>query len=282
MKSFPVALATHYAQPTTTLASCIRITRRDATVIGYTSLDRPLVVDGVSYEPGCLLSSIASSAGMNVDNLELTVVPTDAEAGLRADLLAGKWDGAQFLIFVLDWTNPAGGIDEVKAGTLGEVAPNRDGFVVELRSIEQALQQQIGDVTQKTCRYRLGDARCRVNLTSWTHTAAVTAVTSRSVFTAASLAQAADYFTEGELRFLSGANAGFARKIKSSASGGALTLSIAAPYDVAAGDTLQLIAGCRKRHLEDCKTKFSNILNFGGEPHLAGIDALTSSPKGGV
>jgi hypothetical protein len=50
------------------------------------------------------------------------------------------------------------------------------------------------------------------------------------------------------------------------------------PYAIQIGDTFSAVAGCQKRLAEDCGTKFSNVVNFGGEPHLPGIDALTSPP----
>jgi uncharacterized phage protein (TIGR02218 family) len=52
------------------------------------------------------------------------------------------------------------------------------------------------------------------------------------------------------------------------------TLSLPMLSAISAGHTFSVIAGCQKR-LEDCRDKFSNVLNFQGEPHLPGIDQLT-------
>ena len=56
-----------------TLATCMKITRVDGTVFGFTTYDKPLVVDGVTYEPGASFnpSDIASSNNMEVDNLSV-------------------------------------------------------------------------------------------------------------------------------------------------------------------------------------------------------------------
>jgi uncharacterized phage protein (TIGR02218 family) len=55
---------------------------------------------------------------------------------------------------------------------------------------------------------------------------------------------------------------------------GTITLRMAFLYPLAVGDTYNLTAGCGKRFIEDCKTKFNNALNFRGEPHLPGMDQI--------
>ena len=57
-----------------------------------------------------------------------------------------------------------------------------------------------------------------------------------------------------------------------------VTLVLAMPAAVQVGDTFSIVAGCRKR-LEDCRDKFDNVLNFRGEPHRPGVDALTAAPE---
>lgn len=280
MKTFGAGLAAHYALATTTLARCIEITRADAAVYRYTDAQRDLVVGGNTYlaGPGLVVGDIASSAGLAVDNLELTITPDDA-AITRADILAGRWDGAAFSIFEVNYLDTTGGVNILRTGTFGEIRLERSRFVVELRGLAQALQQPVGAVTSKTCRYRLGDADCTVNLAPFTHTGSVSSVTSAQVFTASALAQAADYYVEGTITFTSGPNAGITRKVKAFSAGKQFTCSLPFPYAVSVGNTFSAVAGCQKRHVEDCATKFSNILNFGGEPHIPGVDALTAAPE---
>lgn len=280
MKTFDAGLAAHYALATTTLARCIEITRADGAVYRYTDAQRDLTVGADTYlaGPGLVVGDIASAAGLAVDNLELTITPDDA-AITRADILAGFWDGAAFSIFETNYLDTAGGINILRTGTFGEIRLERSRFVVELRGLAQALQQPVGDVTSKTCRYRLGDDRCTVDLAPFTHTGTVTSVTSAQVFTASALGQAADYYVEGTITFTSGLNDGITRKVRAFSSGKQFTTSLPFPYAVAVSDTFSAVAGCQKRHAEDCETKFSNILNFGGEPHIPGIDALTAPPE---
>ena len=53
----------------------------------------------------------------------------------------------------------------------------------------------------------------------------------------------------------------------------AITLQEAFPFEVEVGDTALVEAGC-DRTLETCRTKFANVVNFQGEPHIPGVDQI--------
>lgn len=275
-KVIPIALANHYAGETTTICACIKVTRKDGVILGFTSLDREVVVSGQTYKPSFDLSAIATSETLNVDNLELTVLP-DEEMVTSEDLRAGRWTGAEFVVFEVNYNAPGDGINILKRGTAGETKQNRGKFTIEFRGLTQALQPPQGKVTQKTCRARLGDELCRVDLDPWTETGIeVVAVMSRQVFSDGFVSGAEDIYSEGLITFETGANAGITQKIKGFDSG-TYTMSLPFPFDIQDGDFFTVVAGCRKRLTEDCRDKFDNVLNFQGVPHLPGIDRLTAS-----
>lgn len=280
MKALPGALATHVALGTTTLAYGLQITRSDAAVYAFTSAAENAILSGVTYQsaPGLDISSISLSAGAAVDNMELTTLD-DASVFTRADVLGGLWRNAAFVIVRYNTASPSDGVETLMAGTLGEIHYRRNSLTVELRGLQQFLQQPIGSVSSKTCRARLGDSMCTKALGPLTFAATVTSVTSNQIFTATALTQAADYFGEGILTWTSGPSINLSQKVKTHDTGGVLTLSMAMFQTVAIGHTFNVIAGCRKRMAEDCITKFSNVLNFQGEPHLPGVDAVTKPPK---
>lgn len=289
MKTFTTALNAHYESGSTTLAVCLEVARADGLVYRFTSHDRDLLIGGHSYTagPGLELSDLATSSGLAPDNLELRILYAD-DAITRDDLLAGRWDNASYRLFEVDYTQPDAGSNVLSAGTTGEVRIAReDGFTIELRSIKQALQKPVGIVTQKTCRNRLGDNRCGVGLGPFTFTGvAVTSVTSQRVFASSGLSSGspthpADYFTEGLVTFTTGGNAGTSRKIKAYTVGGQIECLAPFTFAVEVGDEFTVVAGCRKR-LADCRDKFDNVLNFNGEPHLPGTDALTALPDAGA
>ncbi len=279
-RTVPANLASHYAGGDTTLAWGLKITRTDAQVFGFTSHQRDVTISSVLYKagPGLDVQSLVSSAGYAVDNTELTIIHDDDETFTRADILAGRWDGAEFELFVFNWAAPADGRDVVFTGNLGQVKPRRGAYVVELRGLQHYLNQPIGSVSTKTCRARLGDSLCRVNLAAFTVTGTLTGVTSQQVFTDTARTEADEWFAEGVLTFTGGNNTGLSYRVRSYAAD-TFTLAVAPVLPVQAGDTYSVHAGCRKRLAEDCVAKFSNALNFQGEPHRPTVDEITASPE---
>ena len=100
----------------------------------------------------------------------------------------------------------------------------------------------------------------------------VDTVTSRQVFISNSMTQAAGYFSSGEVEWLTGANAGRRMEIKEF-SNKQFTLVLPMPNNIAAGDTFNAIAGCDKT-FNTCFSKFSNAVNFRGEPYVPGMDKM--------
>lgn len=283
MKPIASALAAHYATGSTTVAFCLRIQRTDGQVYRFTSWDRDVTVVGENYlsAPGLDISGIAFSVGLAPDNLELRVLYA-SDAITRADLLAGRWSGAAFSLFEVNARDTSGGINLLLTGETGEAKlTDGEGFTIELRSLKQALQRPCGSITQKTCRARLGDSRCGVDLAD--HTAADTVGTvyaARRLFSGTSVFAPDGAFQAGELTFTSGPNAGVVREIKTFF-GGIYELALPMPFDIEPGHAFSAVAGCQGRLEQDCRDRFDNVLNFQGEPHLVGTDALTATPTPG-
>lgn len=275
MKSISGNLATHLAGEVTTLATCWRVTRTDAQVFRFTDHVQDLVVDAQTYlaASGYTASAVVSSADLAVDNLDLEGV-LDAATITEPDLLAGVWDYAQIETFRANYLVPADGVLWMRKGRLGQISLRRSTFVAELRGLAQALQQTIGEVYAPGCRADLGDARCGVNLASFTFTGTVTAVTSRSVFADTVRTEASGYFDFGKLTWTSGANNGRSMEVKSWVLGSKLfTLALPMVGTVAIGDGYSVHAGCQKRIYADCRDKFANIARFRGEPFVPGEEA---------
>ena len=277
VKTLPPALAAHVATRSTSMAMAIKITRTDGAVFGFTTHDVADTVGGVLYscDPGLDSTDIETAAGAAVGNLELTTLH-DGTVFTTADVLGGVWRNAAFVIFRYNWAAPADGIDILMAGTLGEFTLLQNTVVAELRDLRQYLQQAVGDASSKTCRARLGDARCKKVLTAFTVTGALTSVTSKQAFRDSARTEALDWFNEGEITFLTGANRGISAKVKAYAANGTFTLALPLVAPLAIGDTYRAIAGCRKRLEEDCLGKYDNVLNFIGEPHRQGVNSLTA------
>lgn len=292
MKQIPAALQAHYDSGGTSVAHAIVIQRTDGQLYGFTSHDLPFVLDVTPWglgsaalefdaKQGLTASNLVSTSGFAVDNMELTTLD-DGSLFQRDEVLAGVWRNAQWRIFRYRWDvavpTIANDVETLHRGTVGEITLNAATIKVELRGLKQLLQQSVGEVSTKTCRNRLGDGRCRVDLAPWTHAGVITAVTDKRTFAASGLTQAADYYGEGVITFTNGANKGLSQKVRTHAAGGVFTLVLPMVMTVAVGDQFTAVAGCRKRLMEDCKAKFGNVLNFRGEPHRPTTDELTKSP----
>lgn len=279
--SVSAQLEAHLQGTTTTTCRLWKVTRADLQVFGYTDNVVDVLYLGVTYKAsvGGNLTSIESKGDMSVDNMDIETVFTDGGI-TENDLYAGLWNAAQVDVMLVNYLDLTMGHMLLKRGRIGDVQARGGKFLAELRGLSQTLQQSVGEVYSPTCRADLGDARCGVNLASFTVTGTITSVTSRTVFADSARAEATEYFEGGKFTFTSGACNGLHMEVRRFVNPGAFTLALSMPRTFAVGDTYSVHAGCKKRIIEDCKTKFNNVINFRGEPYLPGLDAIMK--PGGV
>lgn len=286
-RTIPPALQSHLEGDGLTLATCVRLARRDGTVLGFTTSAEPLTIQGLTYEAvgGIDSTAMKQSVGGGVDNLDITGLlrTTNLLSSPRiteSDLRAGRYDAADVLVFLVNFLDVSAGKIVLLRGNLGEIRLRDGAYSAEVRSLTQRCSQQIGDVTSATCRVkRLGDGQCGVNLAGFTVAGSVSAVVaapapgSPSALQFAGVGADDGFFTYGLVKFTSGSNAGIEREIKShtllSGSVAQIVLQEAFPLPVVAGDAALLTAGC-DRTFGICGSKFANTLRFRGEPHLPG------------
>ena len=102
--SLPANLFAHLSTGVTTLCRCWRLTRADGRVHGFTDHDGDLGFDGTLFHAGAGLSArtLEQTTGLAVDNSEALGVLSDV--GVReADILAGRFDGAEVLCWRVNW-----------------------------------------------------------------------------------------------------------------------------------------------------------------------------------
>jgi len=274
MRATPVALAAHTALGTTTLATCWRVTLQNGTVYGFTDHDRPLTVSGVKYEAGTgfLPSAIQTQSRLAVDNQSMQGF-LNSDSIAADDLAAGVWDYAEVLVFSVNWRNVAQGIDIKERGRLGEVSLQRGTFTAEFRGLANAYSQAVSPVYQPACRAQLGNAQCGVALAGWTVSGTLASVSADGLtLSDPARGEAPDYFTGGKITLLDGPSAGLSMEIKTSAPG-SVVLQMQLPRSAEAGNAYSLHAGCDKT-FGTCIARFTNGVNFRGEPHVPGMDQL--------
>lgn len=274
MKAITPALKAEYANGSKTLARCWRFERKDGEVFTVTTCAHNLLINGELYlsRDGVNPTAIENQADASVPNSEINGT-LNTDFATEEDIVGGLWDGASVLIFEVNYRELSQGILILQSGTLGDVSVGRQAFKAEVRGLAQFLQQTVGEVYTKTCTANLGDERCKVDVEALRISGTVASVVSRQEFTTDTVGYPADYFGAGVIIWTTGENAGFSMEINAYNSP-AFALNLPMPFNVAAGDAYTVIPGCRKRLIEDCKTKFANILNFRGFPYVPGPDSV--------
>ena len=284
MRDIPGALLAHLGLEVTTLAVCWRLDRKDGQSFFYTDHDADIVFEGDTYasETGFTRSAVELSLDMAVGTSDVVgFFKTDQIT--ENDVLAGKLDDAEIRMFVVNWADPTMGRVRMLRGWLGVISRQDGAFTCEIRSLTQLLQNNVANLCTGRCRSDFGDAgggtgggcRFTVPMTA----TSVGAVTDRKTFghgggggAGAGGTLDGGYFALGTVTFTSGANAGISRPIDTD-DGGVLSLFLAAPFDVAPGDGIELRPGCDKT-LEVCRDNWNNLVNFRGEPYVPGSDVL--------
>jgi uncharacterized phage protein (TIGR02218 family) len=261
----------------TTLAFCWRLERRDGVCLGFTTHDRDLEIDGLTYRaaPGMLPSAVSLSDGFDSGGLDVSgALTSDAITG--EDLGAGRWDGAAVRLFLADWADRGGERLHLAHGELGDVTIAGNGFEAELRGPAAQLERPAVEQTSPECRAELGDRRCRVDMAGRTRVTRIVAVPNEDEVEVVEAAPTADSYAFGRLRWLTGANSGLESGLLASA-GTLLTLRDPPHRSTAPGDLVEIVEGCDKR-FPTCRDRFANAENFRGEPHLPGMDLLMRYP----
>ena len=285
MKHLSPALQAHLDSGTTTLAWCWHIRRVDGVTQGFTDHDHDLTFDGTTFEAatGFTASDMKESVGLAVDNLEVSGA-LSADSLNETELAAGLYDNAAVEIWRVNWRDVSQRV-LMRSGTLGEVKRAGSTFAAEIRGLAHVLQQPKGRLYQYTCDATLGDARCAVPLTTATFRTTATVITASAHTLTVTLSgtYAADWFTRGLAVVASGANINARSEIRRHALiGSAITIDLWQPFPTPLnpGDTLTLTAGCDK-HSATCASKFSNIANFRGFPHMPGNDFVATVAQPG-
>lgn len=271
MKNISTELKEHLAGEVACMANCWKITRKDGAVLGFTSHDADIEIDGVTYraDTGITPTAVQTNSSFAVDNLEVEGM-LSADSIREADLNAGLYDFAELEVFMVNYEDLSMGQLPLRRGWIGEVTYGAEQFVAEVRGLTQKLSQRIGDVFTPQCRAVFADTKCGIDAANFMSAATVDSAESREVFASSALTQTSGYFNFGKVRFTSGENSGLSMEVKEFAAGRVI-LVLPLPYEIASGDGFEIVAGCDK-NFNTCVGKFSNAVNFRGEPHVPGSD----------
>jgi uncharacterized phage protein (TIGR02218 family) len=292
MKTITDALKTHLGLDSMTLATLWDLSRPDGDIIYFTDHDEDIIYGGNTYvaATGFTPSATEHKDDMSPDNLEVTTF-LDVDAVDEADVRAHKYDGASIKIRLVNWADTSMGDLKILAGTTGDVTMENGLAKVQLRSINQRLTTQLGQVYGPNCRADLFDSKCKLDKSTYQQSGTVAAVTDASTWTSTTalkkigiaplVAAPTAWFNDGIITFTSGNNSSNSFEIKTSVlATGTYTFVMqeAFPFPLQPGDTFTIEPGCDKTRGAGGCGKFSNIVNFRGEPDIPGPNAVLNYP----
>jgi uncharacterized phage protein (TIGR02218 family) len=257
-------------------------------MVGFTSLDLELVIGDITYRPFTGFDPGAAQVSLGLDKTDSqTLAGFLDESGISdRELKAGVYRAAEvrrflfnYLDLPLDFEPVATGSKfiELPRGNLAEFKSNNLGYEAKVKDELSKLDLLIGTNSSMTCRCHLGDDRCRVNLTPFTHSISVIQVINQRSFEIDNFFNDG-YFDRGRLKFVTGNNSGVNRDI-GFYSRGKILLYEPLPFNLTIGDQLIAVAGCLKTELA-CVVKFQNFANFQGEPDIPTTDLAINTPSG--
>jgi uncharacterized phage protein (TIGR02218 family) len=231
MKTIPAILQTHLDEQVNTTCLLLRIERNVGAfgtalpVLGVCTLDQDVTYndgDGaVTYSAmaGFIPSNLSLTGDMGVDNADAEILVPAFDLGpvVEADINAGRYDSAPFVLYRVNYNDLTTGRHEiVMAGTLGQarVVGGLSAFC-ELRSISQQFKQTVCEVDSLTCRADFGSTACGVDISALWETGTVSAVgTETDRQFSADTALAEGDLKPGIVQFLTGDNAGRSYEIE--------------------------------------------------------------------
>jgi uncharacterized phage protein (TIGR02218 family) len=278
------ALVTHLQGQVTTTCELLRLRLDDGRLFGVTSLDKDIFYDNTWFRciTGLDSSVHKTDTDLSVDNSEVSMLlRAMGQDGLTFDQIqSGVLDDGRYEFFIINYESPSQA-HMLDAGDVGEVrVVNQHGVTMELLSYAVRLRQSIGGVDSIRCRAVFGtfpdqQKGCGVNADVMWVDGVVTGVggEQRRVFADNSvpLAEQANTY---RVRFTSGRNKStrlYQVEAYSLVSG---TIALIEPvrFDIKVGDTFQVRPDCNKLP-DDCK-KYSNFINYKGEPYIPVADGL--------
>lgn len=276
-KTFPLSLRQKLLAGCASIAWLVLVRRDDGVELGFTTHNRDIEVGGVTYRAKSAFepSRMETSTGLSVDNQEIVGV-LESDAISEDDIAAKLYDDARVSVAIVDWSEPSE-VGVLVTYVCGQITTDSEGrYRMELDGLQEPLQRPQGLFVKPTCRHRFGGPGCGKDVESFRAYATVADTDGGRAILASSLGQAPGYFTRGVLRWEDGPNAGRSCEVASHGSGGALTLWLDFSRAIAVGHAFSVTPGCPLT-FDGCKG-WGNAENFGGFPHVQGLNSVSQYP----
>lgn len=258
---------------TTTLCRLWRITPKAGTTFYFTDHDKDIVYAAHTYiaDPSFEASAIDNSQGTGKTNFEITVLLGTSIT--KQDVERGLYSGAAVELDAIFYDHIDYGVMAMATGLVVDCSiPYKSQATLSCQGFASTAQHYLTELYQPTCRAEFCDARCGLVEDDFAESIEIDTVASIMAFTLVDAPTLVDTtgYNLGYITWLTGANTGIKSDIQS-VIGQGVRLLIRPPFQIVAGDTGRMVQGCDKT-LAACVGRFSNIVNYRGEPFLPGAD----------
>ncbi len=255
-------------------AHVVVITRTDGTGIRISESDEAITIDGDTYAvvPGFRVSAVKHTANGEMPSCQITAVHGVGATFDSDDLDVGLFDGATVQIYIVDRLGLARkGL--LFTGSLSTITyePCSYQLTFEVRGPSARAKKVMTQRRSPMCRTDLFSTLCGLNPASYDVATTVATIVDAFTFTVSgSLAQDDGYFNQGVCLTAGGTAFEMGKWIQSTQT---ITAYLPCSRLLSVGLGLTLYPGCDKTLGVNGCPKFSNQLNFQGEPHFTGTAA---------
>jgi uncharacterized phage protein (TIGR02218 family) len=241
------------------MITCWRVQSIDK-VFCFTDADTDIIFENETYLTGGYFTpgAIYSSSELGQDNF--TIYGTiDGEVITQDALLAGEFADAYLEVFLIKNNEKI----ILKTGWVGGVKYANNQFSLAIASLGAKTNKIIGNCYSPNCRAEFADQYCKINKEHYSFEGEVSSLAENSNIVIDVKRNEPDhYFSGGVLELYNGKKynvLGFYE--------GKIILDSVFDLKLELGDKYRITAGCNKT-LEHCINKFSNVINFRGEPFI--------------
>jgi uncharacterized phage protein (TIGR02218 family) len=221
----------------------------------FTNYCEVLTIGDAHYNPNSALNIVKANFNDSAhDIVEVSGIFEDSGLNIAEDLT-----GAKIIIKIILVSEKIA--EQLLTLFCFNILKEQQKFTLYLKNHVAKLEQSATKIYSKTCRAKLGDALCRVNLENFSSVIHIDSIENNLIVV--NIPQPAGYYNYGRMHFV-GSNI-FMLILRQNAN--SLILDRNVPEELLLSKEIKIFPGCDKT-LETCYTRFCNVLNFRGEPFV--------------
>lgn len=229
-------------------------------VFCFTDADSDIIFENETYLTGGYFTpgAIYSSNELGQDNFTISG-SIDGEIITKEALLSGEFAEAYLEVFLIKNNDKI----ILKTGWVGEVKYANNNFSLSMVSLGSKTNKITGNCYSPSCRAMFADQYCKINKEHYSFEGEVISLSEDgNIIIDAKRNEPDHYFSGGVLELYNGKKYNVLSFYE-----GKIILDSVFDLKLVPGNKYRITAGCNKT-LEQCVNKFSNIINFRGEPFI--------------